>query len=310
MSYIKAKIAAFEAKANPPPPPVKPANLSQFNSTTATVTSAPTGPKTSSGKRGLGWPWDFTKELFSIYQPNIDSGKVTWLFNWELWRPDGIPSSVEWVPCVRTAEQVKDIDPFLTDIINGQSVKVSSFLGFNEPEIGDQANMSVEDAVRFWRESILPAKQKFGFRLGSPGMTSDVSKCKPWLNDFLGQLGDGNGIDFLVVHWYGPDFSGLKKYLEDMRQTYGLSIWLNEFACSRLGGESPTSEEVQNFLKAAIPWLDDCEWIERYAYFGHGQGQDVGDWVGPGSNFLENGTNHDDTNEKILSALGRLYCEA
>jgi hypothetical protein len=32
-------------------------------------------------KRGLGWPWNNTAPEFTIYNPAISSGKITWLFN-------------------------------------------------------------------------------------------------------------------------------------------------------------------------------------------------------------------------------------
>jgi hypothetical protein len=194
---------------------------------------------------------------------------------------------MEWIPCVRTAASAKDIDPFLTDIIQNRGIKTSALLGFNEPEIPDQANLSVEEAVKLWEQVVLPAKTKFNLRLGSPGMSSDVNRSKPWLSSFLAQLAGNDGIDFLVVHWYGAHFDDMRTFLEDMHSTYKLPVWLNEFACSRMGNGETTEDEVTAFLGKSLPWLDTCPWIERYAYFGNAQGQDVGIWVGRGNNFID-----------------------
>ena len=183
------------------------------------------------------------------------------------------------------------------------------FLGFNEPEIPDQANLSVDEAVTLWRDSVLPAKRKFGYRLGSPGMSSDVSRSKPWLNDFFGKLGGEDEVDFLVVHWYGPRWEDMKSFLEDMHATYQLPIWVNEFACSMMGNGQAKESEVEAFIKDALPWLDACPWIERYTYFGHGQGRTVGDWVGMASNLLETGPGSEGTDGRRLSRIGRLYAE-
>lgn len=263
------------------------------------------GPQIMRGKRGLGWPWDYKPSHFSPYQPHIGSGTISWLFNWELWVPESVPTGIEWIPCVRTAANVKDIDPFLTAIIQNKGVKSSALLGFNEPEIPDQANLSVEDAVRLWREAVLPAKNKFGLKLGSPGMSSDVSRCKPWLSSFLSQLNGQDGIDFLVVHWYGASFNDMRRFLEDMHASCKLPVWLNEFACSHMGNGEASADEVEGFLKESLPWLDRCPWIERYAYFGNAQGQDVGTWVGRASNFFEQAATPD---QRALTIVGGLYC--
>lgn len=286
----------MEQKSKPPPPPPKPKALSsQTSATPETVTS-------SSKKRGLGWPWNEPAAHFQLYQPFIEAGKITWLFNWEVWVPDSLPAQIEWIPCVRTPANVKDVDPFLSDIIQNRGFKSSALLGFNEPEIPEQANMTVEQAIELWKQVVLPAKAKFNFRLGSPGMSSDVGRSKPWLNSFLSQLGGQDGIDFLVVHWYGPSFNDMRAFLEDMHSTYGLPVWVNEFACTRMGNGEATVQEVEAFIREALPWLDSCPWVERYAYFGN---HDVGNWVGKASNFTESSGGQGSQ----LTSVGRLYCQ-
>jgi hypothetical protein len=267
-------------------------------------------------KRGLPWPWDHPSSHFKLYEPYISTGKLSWVFNWELWVPESLPSvGVEWIPCVRTASNAKDVDGFLTDIIQNRGLKSEALLGFNEPEISEQANLNVANAVETWRRKVLPAKEKFGLRLGSPGMSSDVSRSKPWLSSFLAQLGDsgpthsGSGIDFVVLHWYGLHFADMQAFLEDMHTTYGLPVWINEFACSRMGQDEACADEIEAFLRQALPWLDQCEWVERYAYFGNAQGRDVGTWVGRASNFTEVAEGARDTDGRKLSRIGKLYCE-
>jgi hypothetical protein len=292
-----------KAKPPPPPPPRKPKSLSSQQQ------SAPS-PSASRSKRGLGWPWDSSASQFKLYAPYYTSGRISWVFNWETWVPESLPVQVEWIPCVRTAGNAKDVDAFLTDILLNRGLKAEALLGFNEPEISEQANLSVETAVDLWRRIILPAKNKFGLRLGSPGMSSDVGRSKPWLSSFLAQLGAGeHGIDFLVVHWYGPRFADMRAFLEDMHATYGLPLWVNEFACSTMGDGEASHEEVEEFLNEAIPWLDQCDWVERYAYFGNAQGKDVGTWVGRQSNFTEVAEGADETAGMRLSRIGRHYCE-
>ena len=268
---------------------------------------------TAKSKRGLGWPWNNTAPEFAPYNPAIASGKISWLFNWEMWKPDGTPSSsadtgagFDYVPQVRTAAQAPQIDQFLTP----RGDQLTHFLAFNEPEITSQANLSVADAVALWTQYVLPAKAKFGFRLGSPGMSSDPAKGKPWLQEFLAALEqqqqqkggvDGDGIDFIVVHWYGTQVEQLASFLGDMHQTFGKPLWLTEFACTSMRADAPvTTGQVEEFVKQALPFLDGCEFVERYAYFG--AMKSVGDWVGEASCLHgKDGAG--------LTAVGKLYSE-
>ncbi|KPI39404.1 uncharacterized protein AB675_5039 [Cyphellophora attinorum] len=272
----------------PPKPPPKPSHLtSQSNSTTTTSSPA-------SSKRGIGIPWDTTPETLSLIFPTSTSHPptiISWCFNWELWRPP-LPSSdthpIEWVPCIRTAAQIPDLLPFLTDI--SRTHKITHLLGFNEPEIPEQANLSPSDAARLWRDQVLPAAKQLGLRVGSPGMCSDPARALPWLDEWFGLLGgvEGSGVEFLVLHWYGMDLGGLKDWVGRVRERYGgLRVWVNEFACCSLGGEAVGEEEVERFVRESTAWMDGEEGVERYAYFGMGQGGTVGRWVGEGSDFVK-----------------------
>jgi len=146
----------------------------------------------------------------------------------------------------------------------------------------------------------------------------------PWLDKFFtsflqareerddSSLGRGvtaSGVDFLVLHWYGIAAAEMFVFLETMHDRYRLPIWLNEFACSRMGGTESTETEVSNFLKEAVPWLEATPWIERYSYFGNAQKQDVGNWVGTRSNFTERQQKAVDTGGVVLSSVGSLYLQ-
>ena len=84
-----------------------------------------------SSKRGFGWPWNNTAPEFAIYNPAISSSKITWLFNWEMWKPDGTPDTIEYIPQVRVGDQAPQIDQFLSSIPKD---RLNYFMAFNEPE--------------------------------------------------------------------------------------------------------------------------------------------------------------------------------
>ena len=248
-------------------------------------------------KRGLGWPWNNPATEFAFHNDAIASGKISWLFNWEMWKPDGTPDGIEYVPQVRVGGQASQIDQFLSSI---PKEKLRFFMTFNEPDIPSQANMSVAEAVALWQKFVLPAKAKFGFQLGSPGVSSDP-KGKSWLLEFLAALGGRDGIDFIVVHWYGTQFEQLASFLGDMHSVFKKPLWLTEFAYTSMRTDVPgTVDQVEDFMRQTIPFLDGCSFVERYAYFG--AMKSVGDWVGE-VNCLH------DKEGAGLTSIGKIYSE-
>lgn len=249
-------------------------------------------------KRGLGWPWDNPESAFSIYEPSIKNNHIEWLFNWEMWKPKGFPAGLDYTPQVRLGNQASTIDQFLTTLGVG---KVGHFIGFNEPDIAAEANMSVADGVKLWKQYVLPAKGKFKFRLGSPAM-SNGPNGKKWLQEFIQQLGgiEKAEIDFVVCHWYGTDLNNFKNYVEDMHKTFNKPVWVNEFAYSHLNAnQQPTVQQVEGFMKDALKWLDAQGYVERYAWFG--AKMDVGAMVGSANNLTGGGH---------LTDVGKIYTGA
>lgn len=144
---------------------------------------------------------------------------------------------------------------------------IGHFLGFNEPDNVGQSNLSVEQAVQLWKQHVLPAKKKFGFKLGSPAMASSPVGNK-WLKEFLHALGDHDEVDFVVLHWHGLKVAELESFVKDMHSTFKKPIWLNEFACTTFGGNQPNEEQVEHFVQAALKFLDSEDCVEKYAWFG------------------------------------------
>lgn len=61
-------------------------------------------------KRGLSWPYDNQEGAFKPYDQAIRNGQLTWLFNWEMWKPKGFPTGLSYVPQVRTGAEAAQID--------------------------------------------------------------------------------------------------------------------------------------------------------------------------------------------------------
>jgi hypothetical protein len=248
-------------------------------------------------KRGISVPWNFAPEDFTLYIPAFQSGKLSWVSNWEMWKPQGLPADVLYIPQCRTAKEADQIGAYLHDY--HKQGKLESFIGFNEPDILDQANMSASQGVDLWKKHVLPMKEKcHGVRVGSPAVSNGENGIQ-WLHDFFGAMGGvkNAGVDHIVIHFYGPDAGDFKKYVENVYHTFNLPVWVTEFACTRWDPANPTSdEEVLNFMKETVSFMDASPFVHRYAWFG--AMKDVGEGVGR-ANGLQN--------DSQLSALGHAY---
>jgi hypothetical protein len=102
-------------------------------------------------------------------------------------------------------------------------------------------------------------------RLGAPAVSS-APEGLPWLRDFLNACRSRQcKIDFVPVHWYGdcrnPDW--FKNFINDAhRAAENRMIWVTEFGCT-----GNNDNEIINFFRNALPWLDSQGFIERYSYF-------------------------------------------
>ena len=102
-----------------------------------------------------------------------------------------------------------NIDALRDQVKNANS---SAVLGFNEPELPDQSNMTAELAAHEWIRCIEPIRRA-GIRCGSPGVSS-APQAVPWLEDFLRKIREAGGdIDFYCFHWYGETLGQFYDYI-------------------------------------------------------------------------------------------------
>lgn len=231
-------------------------------------------------KRGLAWSWKDTAPEVCLYHDAATARKINWLFNFDLQKPEGLPHGIEFVPQARSVKDAPQIDTLLRAL-----PEVTHLLGFKEPE---KVAIPVEEAVALWKQYILPAKTRYSLTIGSPSTSNTEPSGNAWLQRFLSQLdthvGGQDGVDFIVVHWLGSDVYALKVYLADIHERFGKPLWLTQLAYSpeeSSDGTVPSApammDKVEEFMREAIPFLDRCPYVERYAYFGAMQ---FVDWAG------------------------------
>ncbi|HEX5323863.1 MAG TPA: glycosyl hydrolase [Capsulimonadaceae bacterium] len=206
-------------------------------------------PADASSKKGLG---------ISTNDPHwsmeLQESKVAWYYNWSQNKPDGLPTGIEFVPMAWNGVVAERLN-----LPKG----TKAVLGFNEPDRPDQANMSIDLAVKDW-----PLLDKTGILLGSPAPSWWSAE---WMKQFMQVAAQKNlRIDFVCIHWYNvPDPAFFLKTIQQIHDTYHKPIWITEFAVGLFGPNQPTftPDQVAAFMKAVLPQLEKMPYVQRYAWF-------------------------------------------
>jgi len=217
----------------------------------------PRPPAGRSPKKGVS-TWDFAGVGAALLDVH-----AAWYYNWAAGPTSGAGSSAEFVPMIWGSGSVT------TATLNKAKAAGTTLLGFNEPDHGEQANLTPGQALDLW-----PQLQATGLRLGSPAVASGGATAGGWLDQFIsGARSRGYRVDFIALHWYGGDFSAaavgqLRSYLQAVYDRYRLPIWLTEYALMRFGPTTyPSSSQQVAFIQGSTAMLQSLSYVERYAWF-------------------------------------------
>ncbi len=211
-------------------------------------------------KKGVSaWAFNGVKKALA------ESG-ASWFYTWG---PDhaglASPRQVRFVPMIWGAGSVTT--PTLREVKR----EGHYLLGFNEPDMSSQSNMTVSQALALW-----PKLMATGMKLGSPAVATGAATPGGWLDRFMhGAKASGYRVNFIAVHWYGADFATraavgqLGSYLRAIHARYHLPIWLTEFALIRFGATTtfPSPRQQAAFVTAAARMLQSLSFVQRYAWF-------------------------------------------
>ncbi|CAF9907163.1 MAG: hypothetical protein HETSPECPRED_007056 [Heterodermia speciosa] len=247
-------------QAVPTTPTSIPAYSTPSTTTTSTPTSTPTSsPSTSGGDvvpRGLVYN---TAALTSLFAKDT----IGWAYNWDSQPGGTVASGLNFVPMLWSTNS-DHLPNWESNVNSAISNGATHILGFNEPDLGAQANMSPEEAAGAWDNL-----EKFGdkVKIGSPAVCNGGGATGlNWLTKFLSAC-SGCQVDFIAIHWYGDaneyGIEALKQHIKDTQAlAAGRPIWLTEFQ------PSGSVEQQADFMNTILPYLDDqSNGVERYAYF-------------------------------------------
>ncbi|KAJ5635720.1 uncharacterized protein N7484_009033 [Penicillium longicatenatum] len=217
--------------------------------------------KRTTTKRGAAYNDVSTVSLLS------ESNTISWAYDWVFSLDTGLPSGVEYVPMLWGA---KFFGGWLTGIETILSSGSDYIMGFNEPDMASQADMTPSEAAGYYMQYITPFSGSA--KLISPAVTSSSSDGEglSWFEEFMTDCSSCN-ITGLAVHWYGDSIDDFKTFVEDAISTassYSLEeVWVTEFALSSdISGVADQSTTAE-FVTEAVTWMDSQSSVTRYAYF-------------------------------------------
>ncbi len=209
---------------------------------------------------------------------------VGWYYNWGA-SPNNpeMDENIEFVPMVWGRGQ-SDADTLAAIKSKYDDGTYTHLLTFNEPDLPDQANMTVDQALSYWDDL-----ESIGIPLSSPAVSSySAENGHKWLDEFMEKAeAQDKRVDFIAIHIYQSFYSAaavseLKTTMTALWNKYKRPIWLTEFAAVDIvsrdmqhpaqgekGTVSPscTVKNAQKYMTQATAMLEQLGFIERYAWF-------------------------------------------
>ncbi|CAM9569235.1 unnamed protein product [Ectocarpus sp. 8 AP-2014] len=211
-------------------------------------------PTQCGSKRGVAFGFKESDDLYTLKKG------ISW---WYDWSPGSLADGILeasltqgslYVPMIwgegdLTEERLRDLawvgdtSPYL--------------LGFNEPNYGEQANLTPQEAADLWPE-VRQQADDLGMELVSPAVNFCYGNCVEedpitWLDEFFEACGgdvedrDFCGITHIAIHSYTCEVKYLNKHIHMYVQRYGLPIWLTEFACGFEATELDANGQASGF---------------------------------------------------------------
>lgn len=196
---------------------------------------------------------------------NMVALHVGWYYNWGT-APNGETPGIQFVPMIWAHANV-NANELHAAVASGAGV----LLGFNEPDVQDQSNMTVEQAIADW-----PRLQATGLRLGSPATgTGDDTQTNGWLAHFMAQIkAHGYRVDFICMHPYQANFDvaqameNLHREIAYVHDTYHLPVWVTEYGMVDWHKNSyPDPDTAARFATSSAAMMNGLPFVERYAWY-------------------------------------------
>jgi hypothetical protein len=277
-------------------------------------------------KKGMALGGDMSDKV------SLQKLNCSWYYNWSTDAfNNSIDEGVEHIPMMWGGAEDN------VEAITNMTTTSNYILGFNEPDIGSQANMLFFNAIDTWNEYISPLNmRKLSPAPAAPGGDSEWLKMfmnggYKCLNTFLNDgswglysdylddetktwvSGMSDDVDAVVLHYYRSEINlqGLLDAVETLWNTYHKPIWVTELSIFGMKGTSidysyeiaERRTQMADFVQEIVENLDDIPYVERYCWFSYDidSTNDIDAWNGSGATAMF------EYASGLYTDLGRLY---
>ncbi|KAG9230283.1 glycosyl hydrolase catalytic core-domain-containing protein [Amylocarpus encephaloides] len=217
-------------------------------------------------KRGL--PFNNPTQWIQSYSG--PGSEVNWAYNWDSAVPDNMPRNLQFVPMLWGGQPGHTIN-WARNAQNAINRGASHLLAFNEPDQcgPGQSCIGPVQAAALWKRYMEPFTNQAW--LGAPA-TTNADPDHKWLKQFLAAC-TGCHVDFVPIHWYNSyadanTFQYLVNWIQGVKRDIGpRNIWVTEFNAGGIPEIHASEDQQISFLRKALPWMDNTDYIERYAWF-------------------------------------------
>lgn len=150
---------------------------------------------------------------------------------------------------------------------------------FNEPDVSNQSDMTVAQAIAAWPTVETDSNSKL---VGAPDVSNDSDG---WLTSFMRSASaDGYTVNFLALHEYPNGYgtslatqvSTFESYITGVHNAFpNYPIVVNEFALvnrNTWDGTGITAAEQVAFINQVVPWLEAQSYILGYSWYASYEG--------------------------------------
>jgi hypothetical protein len=235
------------------------------------VVQAPSpGASAKSAKRGIAYDLAAPADLAAL------SPGVSWWYNWSPRPHAAVPADfrsrygMDFLPMMwNGTENAAEVEAYLQ-----AHTAIRYLLVMNEPNLGDQANLTPQQAAQRWPTFEAIARNT-GVKIVGPAITwgtmPGYGDPVVWLDAFLAAYRAANAgrdpqIDHLAFHWY--DY-GLGAQLDRLAK-YGKPVWVTEFAnwhSQADGAQVDTLARQKEQMTDMVAVCESRDDVFRYAWF-------------------------------------------
>ena len=215
-------------------------------------------------KKGLGLSANMGQNL------DLKSMNIGWYYNWSENPNTGSKyNDLEFVPMIWKETSANNAK---TRINNLKNKGYKYCLTFNEPDVTDQINMTVDQVYSAWQGF----DDVTGIKISSPVTALWPSGSPDWFQAFMRKIDTNNDhdTDFIAIHCYPDNYAGsgmadwfLTEIVDWTWNTYHKPIWITEFSTKGQYVTATGGNGTKEFWEAVMPELDKREYVERYAAF-------------------------------------------